>query len=370
MTMDDRTTYERFRRQLSLKGFGREAQERLQRARVLVIGAGGLGCPVLQYLAAAGIGHLGVMDPDRVGLSNLHRQVLYTEADLGRYKVEVLRERLPAMNPYLSLETWASACDAALALEAFPKHDIVIDTSDNFPTRYLVNDGCVLTGRPLVHAAVSEYEGQVAVFNLTGPDGTPGLHYRHLFPSAPPPGEVRDCAEAGVLGVLPGIIGAMQALEAIKVLTGIGETLRSRLLTYDTLRHRQLVVDIPAGAVSEWEMPADADAYLRFDYGTFCGLGARSDAEVDITSYHPGMRIIDVREPGEMPAIGLPHERMPLTQLEERLRLYAGEEALFVCATGRRSLQAAMICRQRHPEARAYSLKGGLNALTTQNPPH
>lgn len=366
--MEDARSYERFRRQLALKGFGRDAQERLQRARVLVVGAGGIGCPVLQYLAAAGVGHLGVTDPDRVGLSNLHRQVLYTEADLGRLKVDALRERLPALNPDLQLETWASACDAAFAMEIFPGHDIVIDTSDNFPTRYLVNDGCVLTGRPLVHAAVSEYEGQLAVFNLTGPDGTAGLHYRHLFPTAPAPGEVRDCAEAGVLGVLPGIIGAMQALEAIKVITGIGEPLRDRLLTYDTLRHRQLVVDIPARAATEWDMPADADAYLRFDYGAFCGLAPQHAAEVDISSLHPGMRLIDVREPGETPSIDLPHERVPLSCLGELLRLSAGEEALFVCATGRRSLQAAALCRERFPQARAYSLKGGLSALTSRNP--
>jgi len=366
--MEDSRTYERFRRQLALKGFGPDAQERLRRARALVVGAGGLGCPVLQYLAAAGVGHLGVADPDRVGLSNLHRQVLYTEADLGRHKVDVLRERLPGLNPDLRLETWATACDAAFALEAFPDHDLVIDTSDNFPTRYLVNDGCLLTGRPLVHAAVSEYEGQVAVFHLARVDGTPGLHYRHLFPSPPAPGEVSDCSEAGVLGVLPGIIGAMQALEAIKVLTGVGEPLRDRLLTYDTLRHRQLVVDIPAGAASEWDMPADADAYLRFDYGGFCGLAPHRDMEVDISACHPGMRIIDVREFGETPPIGRPHERMPLSRLGELLRLADGEEALFVCATGRRSRQAAVISRERFPQARAYSLKGGIQALTAQNP--
>jgi adenylyltransferase/sulfurtransferase len=365
MTMEDPRTYERYRRQLALKGFGPEGQKKLRRARVLVVGAGGLGCPVLQYLAAAGVGQIGVSDPDRVGLSNLHRQVLYSDADLGRPKVDVVQERLTALNPDLRLETWATACDATFALEVFPHHDIVIDTSDNFPTRYLVNDGCLLTGRPLVHAAVSEYEGQVSVFNLAGPDGTPGLHYRHLFPSPPAPGEVRDCATTGVLGVLPGIIGAMQALEAIKVITGIGEPLRDRLLTYDTLRHRQLVVDIPARDASEWNMPADADAYLRFDYGAFCGQPPASDAEVDMTAYHPGMRLIDVREPGEMPTLAMPHERMPLSQLKERLRLTEGEEVLFVCATGRRSLEAANICRERFPQARACSLRGGLGALTT-----
>jgi rhodanese-related sulfurtransferase len=152
------------------------------------------------------------------------------------------------------------------------------------------------------------------------------------------------------------------------VLTGVGEPLRDRLLTYDTLRHRQLVVDIPAGAATEWDMPADADAYLRFDYGGFCGLPPHRDMEVDISACHPGMRIIDVREPGETPPIGRPHERMPLSRLGEQLRLADGEEALFVCATGRRSLQAAAISRERFPHARAYSLKGGIQALTAQNP--
>ncbi len=366
--MDGAATYERYRRQLSLKGFGPEGQERLRRARVLVVGAGGLGCPVLQYLAAAGVGHLGVADPDAVGLSNLHRQVLYADADLGRPKVDVVQERLTALNPALQLEAWPTACDAAFALEAFPRYDIVLDTSDNFPTRYLVNDGCVLTGRPLVHAAVSEYEGQLAVFNLTGPDGRPGLHYRHLFPSPPAPGEVRDCATAGVLGVLPGIIGAMQALEAVKVLTGIGEPLRDRLLTYDTLRHRQLVVALASPMASPTDMPGDAAAYLRYDYGAFCGMPGPADLEADWSAAHPAMRLIDVRESGEAPPVGRPHERMPLSRLDELLQLSPGEEVLFVCATGRRSLQAAALCRRRFPHNRAYSLKGGVPALPAQPP--
>lgn len=364
--MEGIMAYDRYQRQLALKGFGPEAQQKLHNARVLVIGAGGLGCPALQYLAAAGIGHLGVVDPDKVSLSNLHRQILYTDADIGRQKVEVVRERVPSLNPSLQLETWACACDASFAMDVFPRYDLIVDTSDNFPTRYLVNDGCRLTDRPLVHAAVSEYEGQVAVFNLPGPQGEPGLHYRHLFPSAPAPGEVRDCAEAGVLGMLPGIIGSMQALETVKVITGIGEPLRDKLLIYDTLRHRQLVVDIPSTPDIALGMPASAEAYLRFDYVRFCGLGLLHDAEVDISACHSGMRIIDVREPGETPPIGRPHEQMPLSRLGELLQLSDGEEALFVCATGRRSLQAAAICRERFPQARAYSLQGGLTALTQQ----
>lgn len=364
--MDGQASYERYQRQLALKGFGPEAQEKLRQARVLVIGAGGLGCPVLLYLAAAGVGHLGVADPDRVSLSNLHRQVLYTEADLGRSKVDVAAERLTAQNTGLRMETWASTCDAAFAWEVFPRYDLVVDTSDNFPTRYLVNDGCVLTGRPLVHGAVSEYEGQVAVFNLPHPDGCPGRHYRHLFPHPPRPGEVRSCSEAGVLGMLPGIIGCLQALEAVKVITGVVEPLRDRLLTYDTLRHRQLVVEVPQRPADRWEMPADAESYLRFDYGAFCGVPERQDDEIDISGYHPGMRVIDVREPGEQPPIDLPHEQMPLSRLEELLQLSSVDEALFVCATGRRSRDAVTLCRERFPHNRAVSLKGGVKGLSSR----
>ncbi|MBM3441694.1 MAG: hypothetical protein FJX89_03225 [Bacteroidetes bacterium] len=363
--MENALVYDRYQRQLSLKGFGLEAQQKLLHARVLVVGAGGLGCPVLQYLAAAGIGQLGVVDPDRVSLSNLPRQVLFSDADIGRQKVDVVRERLQALNPALQLETWPYACDAAFALDIFPHYDLVVDTCDNFPTRYLVNDGCWLTGRPLVHAAVSEYEGQVAVFNLPDKLGIPGLHYRHVFPSAPSPGEVRDCAEAGVLGMLPGIIGCMQSFEVVKVITGIGEPLRNRLLTYDTLRHRQLVVNILPASDAFPEMPTSAEDYLRFDYGHFCGLPQYAGIEVEASVLHPDMRIIDVREPGAWPTIGLVHEYIPLSQLEGVLQLSPGEEVLFVCRTGRRSLQAALLMKERFPLSRSYSLKGGVQSLSS-----
>ena len=217
----------RYARQLVLPGVGEEGQERLGRSSVLVVGAGGLGSPALLYLAAVGVGRIGVVEPDRVELSNLNRQILYTEADLGRPKAEVARERLLALNPHIEVEAYPERFSAALADRLVPEYDLLLDASDNFPTRYLANDAAVIHDRPLVHGAVYRYEGRVSVFHYQG-----GPCYRCLFPRPPrrPAG-----GEAGVLGTLPGVIGALMAAEAVKVLLGLGEPLSGRLLIYDTL---------------------------------------------------------------------------------------------------------------------------------------
>lgn len=224
---------ERYSRQFVLAGFGAEAQAKLKEASILVVGAGGLGCPALLYLAAAGVGRLVVIDPDVVGLSNLHRQVLFNTEDVGQSKAPIAAARVAALNPLIKIEAIVGRLSRANALELVGSVDLVVDGSDNFATRYLVNDACVMTGRPFVYGALQGFQGQLSVFNWRG-----GPTYRCLFPEPPAAGAAPNCAEAGVLGVLPGVIGLLQATEAIKLLLGIGVPLTGRLLQFDALGMR------------------------------------------------------------------------------------------------------------------------------------
>ncbi|MBD0294073.1 MAG: HesA/MoeB/ThiF family protein, partial [Flavisolibacter sp.] len=211
---------ERYQRQVILQEFGEAGQQKLLQAKVLVIGAGGLGCPVLQYLAAAGVGVVGIADDDIVSLTNLHRQVLYSMSDIGKSKVERAAAILRQLNPDIEIIPYHLRLTNKNALDIITAYDIVVDATDNFPTRYLLNDACVLLSKPLIYGAVSKFEGQVAVFNGVGSSGEKSVNYRDLFPVPPQEDEVPNCAEAGVLGVLPGIIGSLQAGEVIKLITG------------------------------------------------------------------------------------------------------------------------------------------------------
>ncbi len=225
----------RYHRHLALPGFGQAAQQKLKDTRVLVVGVGGLGAPLLSYLVAAGVGTVGLVDFDVVDASNLHRQVLFTEDDVGRTKVEVAAERLRRQNPHVQLQIHNTKLTSDNALAIIREYDIVADGSDNFATRYLVNDACVLLGKVNVYAAIFRFEGQVAVFNYPNDRGERSPNYRDLFPQPPLPGTVPSCAEGGVLGVLPGIVGSLQANEVIKVITGLGEPLVGRLFLFDAL---------------------------------------------------------------------------------------------------------------------------------------
>ena len=264
--------FERYRRHLTLPEIGVEGQRALLDARVLVIGAGGLGCPVSQYLAAAGIGTIGLVDFDVVDASNLQRQVLYGTADIGRPKLEVARERIAAMNPDVCVETHAVRLTSQNALEIFDGYDVIIDGTDNFPTRYLSNDACVLLGVPNVHGSVFRFDGQTTVF-----DARHGPCYRCLYPEPPPPGAVPSCAEGGVLGVLPGLVAMIQVAETLKLVTGIGEPLYGRLLRVDALRMSfdefRLVKD-PACPVCG-TAPTVTEL---IDYEGFCGVPAGRSA--------------------------------------------------------------------------------------------
>lgn len=226
---------DRYKRHLVLKEIGGQGQQALKRARVLVVGAGGLGSPLLMYLAAAGVGTLGVVDDDTVSLDNLQRQIVHDTPHVGAAKVESARETIQRLNPHVQVETWNARLDAANALDIIARYDIVADGSDNFATRYLVSDACYLAKRTLVFAAVGPFDGYVTTFkpHERGPDGQPYPSYRCLFPEAPPPGTVANCAEVGVLGSIVGVVGTLQATEVLKEITGTGEGLAGRLLIYD-----------------------------------------------------------------------------------------------------------------------------------------
>jgi len=222
--------FDRYRRHLTLPEVGLEGQQRLLESSVLLIGAGGLGCPAAQYLAAGGVGRIGLVDDDVVSASNLQRQILYTTDDVGKPKVDVAEQRLRALNPDVTVEKHSLRLDSTNAMEILAGYDVILDGTDNFPTRYLTNDACVLLGKPNVHGSIFRFEGQASVF-----DATQGPCYRCLYPEPPPPGAVPSCAEGGVLGILPGTIALVQATETMKILLGVGTPLYGRLLHYDAL---------------------------------------------------------------------------------------------------------------------------------------
>jgi molybdopterin-synthase adenylyltransferase len=267
---------QRYKRHLVLKELGGQGQQKLKAARVLVIGAGGLGSPMLMYLAAAGVGTLGVIDDDRVSLDNLQRQIVHDTSRVGMAKVDSAKEAIAALNPHVNVETHRARLTAENALDVIAKYDLVADGSDNFPTRYLASDACYLAKKTLVYAAVGPFDGYVTVFkpHLKTPDGVPYPSYRCLFPEAPPPGTVANCAEVGVLGSVVGVIGTLQATEVIKEIAGIGESLAGRLLIYDALGARFDTVTVawdPANPLSG-EKPSikDLSIHEHGQDGAFC----------------------------------------------------------------------------------------------------
>lgn len=261
----------RYSRQMRLPEVGADGQQRLRDASVLIVGAGGLGSPVATYLAAAGVGRIGLVDFDTVEVSNLHRQPLYTLADAGRLKVDVAAERLAALNPHVAVEVHPVRLGASNAAALVARYDVVADGTDTFETRYLVNDACVLAGRPNAYASVGQFSGQAAVFAAALPDGRRGPCYRCVFPEPPPAGAVPSCAEGGVLGVLPGLLGTIQAAEALKLILGVGQSLSGRLLVFDALatKFRTLKLRKDPGCRVCSKKPEDIEL---IDYEAFCSL--------------------------------------------------------------------------------------------------
>jgi len=363
---NDNPSYERYQRQMILKEFGESGQQKILQSSVLVIGAGGLGCPALQYLAAAGVGTIGIVDDDVVSLTNLHRQVLYSTFDIGFSKAEKAKHHLTRLNPEIHITAYNERLTTKNALDIIGAYDMVIDGTDNFASRYLVNDACVLLNKPLVYGAVSQFEGQVAVFNTQNEKGDVPVNYRDLFPNPPKDDEVLNCAEAGVLGVLPGIIGAMQANETIKLITGTGKALINSLLTYNALNNQVYEVSLAANEASRLLIPATKTEFEQMDYNWLCA-SVNNQFELDVDRFdqirNTGKAdIIDVREANEIPVpTEFNYTQIPMSQFSRRIPTLKNDTIIVFCQTGKRSLQAAQMLFDTFGETKQiYSLQGGI----------
>jgi adenylyltransferase/sulfurtransferase len=358
---------ERYARQTSLKELGEAGQEKLKKAKVLVIGAGGLGCPALMYLAGAGVGKLGVVDFDVVRLSNLHRQVLFSVNDIGVSKAERAAEVLKQINPDIEILVFNEKLTNSNTLNIFSDFDIILDGTDNFSSRYLINDACVLLNKTLVYGAISRFEGQIAVFNVSKTNER-AVNYRDLFPLAPADNEVLNCAEAGVIGVIPGIIGTMMANETIKLITVIGEVLVNKLLTYNALNNHFFDLELSPRAETASMIPKGISEFESFNYEVFCGINSTFDLSYE--NFEPminnsNIQIVDVRESGEIPHIEhLKHIHIPLSKLREQIPEIDAETIVLLCQTGQRSTVAAEILSKHYGKSRKiFSLKDGISAL-------
>lgn len=364
----------RYGRHLVMPEVGQEGQEKLKGARVLVVGVGGLGSPVAMYLAAAGVGRLGLVEFDQVEESNLQRQVLFGQADLGRPKIEVAVERLRQINPLIEVVAHPLRLESSNAMEVLARYDLVVDGSDNFPTRYLVNDACVLKGIPYVYGSIFRFEGQVSLFW-----GAQGPCYRCLFPEPPPPGLVPSCAEGGVLGVLPGIIGSLQATEAIKSILGIGESLLGRLVVFDALamRFRELRLKKDPQCPVCSESPSIKEL---IDYEAFCGVADTESGPDEINISVAELQrwrqqggdplLLDVRTPREWSFCRLEGaELLPLQELTRRWQeLDPDSEIVVYCHHGHRSARAVDFLR-RAGLGKARNLVGGIDAWSREIDP-
>jgi len=362
----------RYSRHLTLKDFGISGQEKLKNSSVLVVGAGGLGCPALLYLAAAGVGKIGIADFDTVQESNLQRQVLFTTHDIGRNKAEAAKERLNQLNPLVKIISFHIRLSSANALKVLADFDVILDGSDNFPTRYLLNDACVLLDKPLVFGSVLEYEGQVSVFNVLN-NHTFSSNYRDIFPTPPPPEAVPNCEQAGVLGVLPGIIGSMQANEVIKLITGIGEVLFNKFLIFDSLS-----MDISVITIKNMSSRNTITALL--DYEDFCGVKQRNNLvsmkEITVQQLQQlqqsdeDFQLIDVREEYEHETSNLGGELISLTEIPHSIdKLNKDKKVVMYCRSGGRSGQAILWLEKNYKLENLYNLKGGILAWVQEIDP-
>jgi adenylyltransferase/sulfurtransferase len=358
----------RYDRHIIIPDFGFEGQKKLKAAKVLVIGSGGLGSPSLLYLAAAGVGTIGIIDFDVVDDSNLQRQVLFGVDEIGKPKVEAAKQRLEALNPHITIKVYNEQLTSQNALDIIKDYDVVADGTDNFPTRYLVNDACVLLGKPNVYGSIFQFEGQASVFNYRDKNGVLGPNYRDLYPTPPPPGLVPSCAEGGVLGVLPGIIGSLQALEVIKVITGVGETISGRFYIFDALNFESRTFKIkrsPANPLNG-ENPTIKEL---IDYEQFCGVKAveRSIKEItakelyDLQVRGEDIQIIDVREPHEYEIANIGGELIPLATISANAdKIDRNKKVIVHCKMGGRSTKAIHELEEKFGFTNLYNLKGGI----------
>jgi sulfur-carrier protein adenylyltransferase/sulfurtransferase len=366
----------RYSRHLIMPEVGMEGQLKLKNAKVLCIGTGGLGAPLGLYLAAAGVGRIGLVDFDTVDTTNLQRQILFSAADVGRPKIAAAADRLRGLNPDIQIDTFETRLTSDNALDLFKDYDIIVDGTDNFPTRYLVNDACILLGKPNVYGSIFRFEGQITVFGYPG-----GPCYRCLYPEPPPPGLVPSCAEGGVLGVLPGIVGSIQAVETLKLIIGKGEPLIGRLLLFDALamRFRELKLRKNPECPVCGEHPT---VTKLIDYVQFCGLRGEEApvVETNLPEITPrelksrldrgdDLFILDVREPHEYQICNLKGHLIPLGDLSRRVsELDSSREIVAHCRSGKRSADAVEFLRKAGFR-KIWNLKGGILAWSDEVDP-
>ena len=368
LTNDEITRYSRH---LLLQEIGVKGQKRLKAAKVLIVGAGGLGTPLVQYLAAAGVGTIGIIDFDEVEESNLQRQVMHGTRDIGRPKVSSAKDSIKQINPLVKVETYNMRLTAENAEEIISQYDLVADASDNYPTRYLVNDTCVLLGKPDVFGAMYQFEGQVGVYYAEK-----GPCYRCMYPAPPPAGLVPSCAMGGVVGVLPGVIGTLQANEIIKLIVGGGKNLIGKVVSFDAwnLRWRELKIHKDDNCPICGKHPTITDVE-ELDYEDFCGITQQKEEEEQVEGIEPEelkrrmdegekITIVDVREPHERAIAKFPEAIViPIGQLERRQKeLDSTIDTIFVCKEGKRSILAVNTLREAGYKGPLYNLKGGTNA--------
>lgn len=334
----------RYNRQIILSEFGMEGQEKLKNSRVLFIGAGGLGCPALQYLVAAGIGEIGIVDFDLIDVSNLHRQILFNHDDIGKNKAEVAAEKLQKMNSDLVAKAFPIKFDHTSS-EIVNDYDLLIDGSDNFPTRYLVNDICMASNKPWVFGSIFKYEGQVAVFNFDK-----GPNYRSVYPEVPEENSVPNCAQIGVIGVLPGIIGLLMANEAIKMISGIGESLSGKLLVFDSLENNMNIYQLQKKQDNTNISPSKNnmnDLPLEIEFSELEKLG--------------NYILLDIREEWEFEDFNKGGVNIPLNSLPEKIHTLANEQVIVCCCSyGGKSKIAVKLIQDKFPEKEVYSIKNGI----------
>ena len=359
--------FQRYNRQIIIPEFGKKGQERLKSASVLVIGAGGLGGPILQYLTAAGVGHIGIVEFDEVSLSNLQRQILYSSNQVGESKAKMSAKRLTSLNPSVRFSIIEEAITSQNALQHIEAYDLVVDGSDNLATRYLVNDACYFLNKPLIYGAIFRFEGQVSVFNLEV-EGAHGPNYRDLFPTPPPPEMVPSCSEGGVLGVLPGIIGAMMANEAIKVLTHMGTTLSGKLFVFDALDFSTYTLKVAKNP--ENQISGDNASIIELiDYEAFCMGDIQPKKLKEISVQELKSRIdldkvflLDVREDYEYEIANLGGTLIPLNKVANRsAEIPKYKEVIVMCKMGGRSAKAIELLQEQGFE-NLVNLKGGITA--------
>ncbi|MCO6564499.1 MAG: HesA/MoeB/ThiF family protein [Apibacter sp.] len=356
----------RYSRQIILSGFGIEAQDKLFNSRVLVVGAGGLGCPVLQYLTAAGIGQVGIVDYDQVEVTNLHRQILFKEDDVGKFKSIAAKERLKEMNSEVKIVSYTEKITANNVSKIIDSYEIIVDCTDNFQIRYLLNDICTIKNLPLVYGAIYQYEGQVSVFNVEREQMR--TNYRDLFPNPPKPSEVPTCNETGVLGTLTGIIGTIQAQEVIKLITSIGVPLVHKLMIFNILDYTTRIINFTKSEKNF--TPKNEDEIKAIDYEHICRIFSSAYEIENLSQLKEVLSqkksiLVDVRNENELPKIsGFDYKQIPLSVFKENIHILEEYDTIiFVCKTGLRSSRAVEIAKEKFPKKDIRHIRNGIETI-------